>query len=129
MEPRPLFRHFRRSPLKKLPAISSYTGTMRKIPSLAVLLPFVLSTGCFVRVVGPNRMGPDEAAQRGWNTCRNLGFTCQLAYQGEVGNVWMLDYNAESPRRRGRMHIELNAWNRSVVRVQEPPFIAVAVPA
>ncbi|HLL52610.1 MAG TPA: hypothetical protein VK447_03630 [Myxococcaceae bacterium] len=102
--------------------------------SLALLLSLPLS-GCIVvrprhsghgasPVYAPpattQPMGYNEAVERGQAECRARGYNCVLKKADLTGrNVWKLKFDVFAGESRGRLHLDLDAYSRAVLKVNE----------
>lgn len=97
---------------------------MRILLLVGVLL---LIPGC---VVVPARRGPpppparpmnyNEAVSLGFGFCRSHGYECQLQDAHMTGNnVWKVQFTAFAPGAKGHVHLDYDAFSRSLLRVDE----------
>jgi hypothetical protein len=68
----------------------------------------------------PRAMSFDEATARGAQVCRERGYACRLVDAALAGDVWRMRFEAERPGVAGRMYVEVDAFTRGVVRLDEP---------
>jgi hypothetical protein len=68
----------------------------------------------------PRAMSFDEATARGAQVCRERGYACRLVDAALAGEVWRMRFDAERPGAAGRMYVEIDAFTRGVVRLDEP---------
>ena len=66
-------------------------------------------------------MGYDEAVSLGSNFCRSRGYDCHLkeAHAAEGGDKWKVKFAAYTPGAKGHLHLEYNAYSRSLLKVDE----------
>ena len=65
-------------------------------------------------------MGYDEAVSRAIQFARSRGFASSVQNAHLTGNdLWKVKLAIARGGSRGQMHVELDAWNRNVVRSQE----------
>jgi hypothetical protein len=76
----------------------------------------------------PRPMSFDEASRRGVEVCRERGYDCRLVEAALTGNLWRIRLDAFRARTSGRMYLELDAYNRAVVRLEEPRPIEAPPP-
>ena len=93
-----------------------------------VLFALVSTSGCGVHAVRPSpqgrvarqQMGYDEAVSRAHTYARQRGFRSALEKANLTDNgVWRVRLAVERPGQRGALRVDLDSYDRSVVRAQE----------
>jgi hypothetical protein len=65
-------------------------------------------------------MSYNEAVNLGFGFCRSRGYECQLQEAHMTGNnVWKVKFTAFAPGARGHVHLDYDAYSRSLLRVDE----------
>ncbi|MBU8895499.1 hypothetical protein DRW03_14230 [Corallococcus sp. H22C18031201] len=68
----------------------------------------------------PSAMSYDEAVNLGWGQCRSRGYDCQLQEAHLTGNnVWKVKFRAFAPGGKGHLHLDYDAYSRSLLRVDD----------
>lgn len=111
-------------------------GMNNKLIAL-VALSLTAVTGCAVRVarpdvrpvpqrqerpvvVAPQRMNYDEAVHRALDYARVRGFEAEVKEAHLTGNdIWKVKLDVVRPDAKGKLHVELDAYSREVLRAQE----------
>ncbi len=77
---------------------------------------------------GPRAMSYEEATEHGIRVCSERGYQCRFVDGALAENVWRLDLDARRADAEGRLHVELDAFTRAVLRIDEPRPVAPAPP-
>jgi hypothetical protein len=68
----------------------------------------------------PRLMTPADATARGYQVCVERGYQCRILSSSLAGNVWRVDFDARRGPVAGPLHLELDAFTRAVLRMDEP---------
>ncbi|MFL5348701.1 MAG: hypothetical protein ACJ8AT_28225 [Hyalangium sp.] len=68
----------------------------------------------------PRQMTYNEAVNLGYGYCRSHGYECRLQDAHMTGNnVWKVKFDAFAPGAKGHVHLDYDAYSRSLLRVDE----------
>ncbi|WP_240358016.1 hypothetical protein [Myxococcus vastator] len=91
----------------------------------------MLASGCVMHTRSPPRRPPPppprpvamtykEAVNLGFNQCRSRGYECRLKDADRKGrDVWRVKFHAFARGARGHLHLDFDAYSRSLLRVDE----------
>jgi hypothetical protein len=65
-------------------------------------------------------MSYNEAVGLGSDFCRSRGYECHLKEAHKTGNdVWKVKFRAFASGAKGHVHLDYDAWSRSLLKVDE----------
>lgn len=68
----------------------------------------------------PAAMTYKEAVNLGFSQCRSRGYECRLKDADRKGrDVWRVKFDASTRRAKGHLHLDFDAYSRSLLRVDE----------
>ncbi|WP_228564733.1 hypothetical protein [Myxococcus sp. AB036A] len=91
----------------------------------------LLASGCVLHTRSPSPRPPPpphrpvamtyrEAVDLGFNQCRSRGYECRLKDADRKGrDVWRVKFHASTRRAKGHLHLDFDAYSRSLLRVDE----------
>ncbi|WP_228559474.1 MULTISPECIES: hypothetical protein [Myxococcus] len=94
----------------------------------------MLASGCVLHTRSPHPHPPPppppphrpvamtyrEAVDLGFNQCRSRGYECRLKDADRKGrDVWRVKFHASTRHARGHLHLDFDAYSRSLLRVDD----------
>jgi hypothetical protein len=68
----------------------------------------------------PRLLTSGEAVSAGSEACAQRGYACRLVAATLAMPVWRIDFDARRYDRAGPLHVDVDAYTRAVVRIDEP---------